>query len=338
MAGIATGEPRIRQGQDADAAAFIALIGGCWAEYPGIVLDVDGEVPELRALASYYVGQGGSVWAAEADNGVVGMVAARPLNADAAWEIARMYVARPWRGSGLAHRLLDTAEARARKAGAQRLVLWSDTRFTAAHVFYEKRSYVRAGPIRILDDISRSLEFRYAKPLTGLAIEALDAAAAGSAERLLAAALIEAVAEGGDLGFRAPLSLDRARTVWHDVTAAVAGGRRLLLAAWQDGVIAGSVEIDLALPETASHLARLERLMVATAFRRRGIGRALVARAEQAALRIGRRILSASLREGSSAEQVLLAADWLLAGRIPGASIDAAGTPSASLFLWRALV
>ena len=39
----------IRPGRDSDADGFIALIGACWESYPGIVLDVDGEMPELRA-------------------------------------------------------------------------------------------------------------------------------------------------------------------------------------------------------------------------------------------------------------------------------------------------
>ena len=44
----------IRAGRDEDAGGFIALIGAAWAEYPGCVLDVDGELPELRALATYF--------------------------------------------------------------------------------------------------------------------------------------------------------------------------------------------------------------------------------------------------------------------------------------------
>ena len=50
----------IRPGLDGDAAGFIALIARCWAEYPGVVLHVDAEVPELRALATYYAGIGGA--------------------------------------------------------------------------------------------------------------------------------------------------------------------------------------------------------------------------------------------------------------------------------------
>jgi hypothetical protein len=53
--------PRLRPGRDADAEGFIALIGACWAAYPGCVLDVDGEVPELRALATHFAGQGGAL-------------------------------------------------------------------------------------------------------------------------------------------------------------------------------------------------------------------------------------------------------------------------------------
>ena len=74
--------PVLRAGRDDDADAFIALIGACWAEYPGCVMDVDGEVPELRALASYYAEQGGALWVAEAGGRVVGMVATRPLEAN----------------------------------------------------------------------------------------------------------------------------------------------------------------------------------------------------------------------------------------------------------------
>ncbi len=155
----------LRAGRDADAEGFIALIGACWSEYPGIVFDVDGELPELRALASHYAVKGGALWAAEADGRVVGMIAVAPCSGADAWEIGRLYVLPAWRGGGLAHRLLDTAEAHARAGHAARLVLWSDTRFERAHRFYEKRGYRRDGPIRALNDKSNTLEFGYAKPL-----------------------------------------------------------------------------------------------------------------------------------------------------------------------------
>jgi len=155
--------PVLRAGRDEDAAEFIALIGACWAEYPGCVMDVDGEVPELRALASYYAKHNGTLWVAEVPGRVVGMVGTRPLG-DGAWEICKMYVSADCRGGGVAGALIDAAEAYARAAGARQMQLWTDTRFERAHRFYEKRGYVRQAPLRMLNDLSNSVEYYYVKP------------------------------------------------------------------------------------------------------------------------------------------------------------------------------
>ncbi|WP_198375848.1 GNAT family N-acetyltransferase [Neoroseomonas rubea] len=329
------GESQLREGRDSDADGFIALIGACWAEYPGCVLDVDGEVPELRALASYFRDQGGALWVAEDQGRVVGMVGTRPLKDDAAWEICRMYVDAGARGAGLAAALLGTAEAHARAAGAERLVLWTDTRFTRAHRFYEKRGYVRHGSIRILDDLSHSLEFRYAKPLRGLVVEALDAAAAASAERVLADLLVTCVAEGASLEYLPPLAPERARAFWKQAATAVAAGTRVLLAAWHEGRLAGTVTLDLATAENQPHVAAVQKLLVDPALRRAGIGRALMRRVEQAARAHGRRILTLDTRAGSAAAALYLAEGWSELGRIPAFEMDATGRAADTLFFWK---
>lgn len=153
----------IRAGSDRDAAGLIALIEACWAPYPGCVLDVEREAPELLAPASYYAGRGGALWVAGEAGG---MVATVPLPGGA-WEICRVYVHPSLHGTGLAHRLLDTAEAHAIAAGAASLVLWTDTRFLRAHRFYAKRGYARHGPVRALNDIAQSLEYEYRRPVPG---------------------------------------------------------------------------------------------------------------------------------------------------------------------------
>lgn len=320
---------KLREGRDADAQGFIALVRDAWAEYPGCVFDLDGEVPELRALATYFAEQGGALWAAEDDGGdVVGMAATRPLRADRAWEICRVYVARAARGTGVAPRLLDAAESHAVANGAERLVLWTDTRFAPAHRFYERRGYVRQGAIRILDDLSKSLEFRYSKPATGLVVEALDAAAAASAERRLAEILCASVAAGNaSVEWLPPLSLDAAREYWRGAVQQLAGGRRAILAAWLDGALAGTVTLDLAFPQNQPRRAQVEKLLVDPALRRRGVGRALLARAEQAAARLGRTTLTLDTREGVPAEALYRAAGWQEAGRVPRAELDDSGAP-----------
>lgn len=325
----------LRPGRDADADGFIALIDACWAEYPGCVLDVDGELPELRRLASWFAEAGGALWATERDGRIIGMVGTRPLREDAAWEICRMYVANAARGGGLAQTLLDAAEAHARGAGAERMVLWTDTRFNRAHGFYEKRGYVRQGSIRILDDISKSLEFRYAKPARGLVVEALDAAAAASAERRLAEILVACVADGASVSYLPPLSIERARGFWQRVSSEVAQGKRVLLAAWLDGQLAGTVQLDLGTPENQQHRAELTMLLVDPAFRRRGIARALMRRADQAAWAHGRSLMTLGTRAGDVGEALYRDLGWQEAGRIPGYALNADRTPSDRLLFWK---
>ena len=319
-----THDHRIRPGTDADAPAFIRLIGDAWAEYPGVIFDVDAELPELHALASHYAARGGMVWLG-ADG--LGMIATRPLGEDGAWEIGRVYVDQAARGTGLAHALLSTAEDHARSQGAQRIVLWTDTRFEAAHAFYEKRGYVRQGAIRILDDLSKSLEFRYTKPLHGLVVEALDAAAAASAERRLAGILIASVADGGSVSHLAPLPPEKARAYWKRVSAEVAQGTRLLLVAWRDGELAGTVQLLLDSQENQPHRVEVEKLLVDPAHRRQGLGRALLERAEQAARRMGRRLLTLDTRAGTAGEALFRALGWQETGRIPRCELDEARVP-----------
>ena len=52
--GETTAAWHIRAGRDSDGTALIALIWACWSAYPGVRMDVDAEMPELHALATYY--------------------------------------------------------------------------------------------------------------------------------------------------------------------------------------------------------------------------------------------------------------------------------------------
>ena len=324
----------IRPGRDADAEGFIALIGTCWSMYPGVKLDVDGEEPHLRALATHYAEQGGALWAAERDGAIAGMIATRPLDSGT-WEICKVYVAPDLHGTGLGHALLDTAEAHAIAAGATRLALWSDTRFDRAHRFYEKRSYVRSGPIRVLHDISNSLEFAYAKPVDG--IEVLDAAAAVSAEPRLLAILTACVAEGAGVSFLPPLGRETARGFWRKVATDVANGSTILLAAWSGGVLAGTVSLALVGIQNQPHRAEVAKLLVDLAIRRRGLARALMLRLEQEAAARGRTLLNLDTQTGGGAERLYRSLGWTELGVMPGHAVLMDGTLGDTTFFWKQL-
>ena len=325
----------IRPGRDDDAAGYIALIGACWGEYPGVVFDVDAELPEIRALASYIAGKGGALWTAEAGGQVVGMVATYP--ADDGWHLSRMYVAASQRGTGLGRDLLQHAEDHARAAGAPRMVLWSDVLFTRGHAFYEKHGYVRRGGLRALHDLSNTIEAGYAKPLAGRVVEELDIAAAESAERPLAALLQACVDGGASVSFLPPLAQGKALTYWRGVTRAVGQGEIRLFAAWRNGTLAGTVQLGLDMPENQPHRAEIRKLMVAPGSRCRGLARALMAAAEQAARVSGRTLLVLDTRVDDHAEPLYRDLGWTEAGTIPGYALDANGVPRATRLYFKAL-
>ncbi len=312
-------------GRDADAAGFIALIGACWAEYPACVMAVDAEVPELRALASYYAAKGGALWCAKRAGVVVGMVAVRPLGARVV-ELCKLYVAASERGSGLAAELLAGAENWARARGAAEMLLWSDTRFARAHRFYEKHSFVRSGPIRALHDLSHTVEFGYAKPLLGAVVRTLDTAAAAAAERRLAAVLRACGEEEGGRSLALPLAAASAAGFWRRVTAEVAAGRRLLFAAWWDGVLAGTVQLDLASAFGGGQWAEAQALLVHPALRRRGLGRLLLRQAEAEAAAAGRRLVLLYGGEASAAAALCRSLAWEEYGRFGAAASPAGGS------------
>jgi GNAT superfamily N-acetyltransferase len=324
----------IRPGRDADGPVLIALIWACWSAYPGVRMDVDREMPELHALGSYYTGQGGALWVAETDGKIAGMVAVRPTDA-VVWEICRVYVDPSLHGSGLGRVLLDRAECHAIARGAERLVLWSDTRFDRAHRFYEKRSYVRHGPVRVLDDISNSLEFGFAKPVNG--VEVLDIAAATSAEAMLAEILIACVAAGASVSFLPPLSLAKAKAFWHRVAADVGAGKRVLLAAWRDGTMVGTGMLDLATPENQPHRAEVQKVLVHPSVRRSGVGRQIMCALEFSAVAAGRTLLTLDTRAGDTGEVFYRAQGWHEAGLIPGYTRDADGLAHSTRMFWKGL-
>lgn len=156
---------RVRDARDDNGDGVIALIALCWSDYPGCVLDIEGEQPELRAIASHFRAVGGHFWVAERDRAIVGCVGAAPVEVSDGFEVCKLYVAHGDRRRGLGGAFVRRVEDAAVAAGSLFVELWSDSRFTDAHRFYERLGYVRQPFIRKLDDLSNSVEYQYRKAL-----------------------------------------------------------------------------------------------------------------------------------------------------------------------------
>ena len=155
----------MRDARDEDEPALIALIGGVFDEYPGCILDVDGEMPELRAIATWFAKAGGEFWVVEVDGLVVACGGYTPALGPQGLELRKLYVHADQRGKGVGSAIIARVEAAARARGCDHVDLWSDTRFTTAHRLYEKLGYLRGPETRELHDKSESVEFYFRKVL-----------------------------------------------------------------------------------------------------------------------------------------------------------------------------
>jgi ribosomal protein S18 acetylase RimI-like enzyme len=125
--------------------------------------------------------------------------------------------------------------------------------------------------------------------------------------------------DGASIGFILPHSCAESEAFWRNkVLPAVRDGVRLLLVAWRDGRIAGSVQLDYDTPANQPHRAEIRKLMVHPYFRRRGIARELMAEIERQAVSLKRSLLTLDTRTGDSAEPLYRSIGYQTTGVIPG--------------------
>lgn len=95
---------------------------------------------------------------------IIGCFAICPRDRQGWFELLKVYVAREARGQAIAQALFTRSVAWAEQTGSLKgLALWTDTRFTRGHRFYEKLGFERMPVIRFLNDAAQSLEFHYSK-------------------------------------------------------------------------------------------------------------------------------------------------------------------------------
>lgn len=153
----------------------------------------------------------------------------------------------------------------------------------------------------------------------------------------LAGLLVDVVGHGASVGFLAPLAPSEASLYWESVRAAVAGDARVLLAAWQGGELAGSVQLDLCQRANGANRAEVQKLVVHSRARRAGVASALMRALEQEALRLRRGLLFLDTEAGSGAERFYQALGYTRLGELPQFACDTAGNWKATAIWFKTL-
>jgi ribosomal protein S18 acetylase RimI-like enzyme len=168
-------------------------------------------------------------------------------------------------------------------------------------------------------------------------IERLTPEATIEALPALVALLRDAVEGGASIGFLLPLTEADAIQYWQDVVTALRGLHRILLVVRIDQNIAGTVQLDLASRPNGIHRAEVAKLMVHTAYRKQGVGRALMHAIEKEAQLAGRTTLVLDTREGDPSEHLYTKLGYVRAGIIPEYARSTDGSLHTTVLMYKLL-
>ncbi|AZQ38982.1 GNAT family N-acetyltransferase [Streptomyces cyaneochromogenes] len=143
----------------------------------------------------------------------------------------------------------------------------------------------------------------------------------------LADLLVDTVAGGASIGFLAPVDRTAAMAWWKERAVAVAAGELAVWAACEGERTVGTVSLAFPGKPNSRHRAELVKLMVHRDARGQGLGRRLLATAEEAAIDAGVTLLHLDTETDSLAERLYGSAGWTRAGVIP----DFAASPTGVL-------
>ncbi len=168
-------------------------------------------------------------------------------------------------------------------------------------------------------------------------IERLSAEQAKPLLPKLAALLQNSVHSGSSVGFLPPLTFEAAEKYWLETLDEVTQGKRILLVSGDADEVTGTVQLALVTKQNASHRAEVQKLLVHTDFRHRGIARALMSAAEESARASGRTLLVLDTEQGSLAEKLYEKCEYLRAGVIPQYALSADGSFISTVLFYKLL-
>src|SRR5689334_14341456 len=148
-------------------------------------------------------------------------------------------------------------------------------------------------------------------------IRQLDATEGRQCLAALADVLLDCVEGGASVSFMAPLPRATAESFFEQVVQGVQHGERILLAAFVDSKLVGTVQVVLATPPNQPHRADVAKLLVLRSARGQGIAARLMKHAEEASRLRGKTLLVLDTVTGGDAERLYRRLGWNRLGVIP---------------------
>lgn len=149
--------------------------------------------------------------------------------------------------------------------------------------------------------------------------------------------LIDCVEGGASVSFMYPMTRSKANAYWNDVAMGVTRGDRLLIVAQDTQGIMGTVQVVWETPENQPHRGDLSKMLVHRRARGRGVGEAVLAAAERAAIDAGKTLLVLDTAS-DVAERLYERRGWQRVGVIPDFALWPGGGTCPTTVYYKQLV
>ena len=135
----------------------------------------------------------------------------------------------------------------------------------------------------------------------------------------------------------APFSKREAEAFFEKVVEGIERGERILLAAFDDSELLGTVQIVTATPPNQPHRADVAKLLVRRSARGRGVGALLMKHVEQVSLAAGKTLLVLDTVTGGDGERLYTRLGWTRSGVIPKYALFPDGAFCDTTIFWKEL-
>ena len=166
------------------------------------------------------------------------------------------------------------------------------------------------------------------EPLT--ALETAD-------QQQLGALLLDSIEQGASVGWVNPASPDNIEAYWQTIASDLSRGGRSVLVVRKQGDIIASLQLEYAGKPNSVHRAEVQKVLVHSSQRRRGLGRLLMQRAEDIARSRGRSLLVLDTESASAGQRLYESMGYVVAGEIPNFVIGTNGGWTPTTYMYKQL-
>ncbi|MFK3975743.1 MULTISPECIES: GNAT family N-acetyltransferase [Shewanella] len=149
--------------------------------------------------------------------------------------------------------------------------------------------------------------------------------------------LADCIVSGASVGFLTPINDQEVKSYWESVETELESGTRKLFLAYDNDNVIGAVQLSLCAKANGAHRGEVEKLMVDTRARGKGVSKKLMSLMESTASEMGLLLLVLDTRLGDVASSLYRSIGYTEAGQIPQFARSSTGELEATVYFFKLL-